>query len=643
MAYDNRPEERSWWPAQSYFTSVLPRAVVSSLIKPVEQAQPGAPSDEPPKPQEVMRYVDADRADLMGPIDASLDYEPWLKYQRQRYRYNTTDNPVAPIALAVDVPWTANYDVRWALPYLPVLLPVLGHVAANRVRFAWQRLRGRFDKFGAYRQMFDGVLSRRGDIPPPEPFYDYFTDAAFARQRLDGPNPLVIARVPDRQWLTDNLESYSDDAFLATTGIPLTAALAAGTVYAADYALLQRALRPKADRDTRWRETYLPAPIVLFWYAPGKLADSDLVPVAIQLDRTKAKVWHQPDPTIAAQEVDVPIFTPADGDKWAFAKSLVQTADQNHQVNSTHVGRTHWLMEAFALAVPRQLPPDHPVHLLFEPHLRFTLAVNHTTIPLITDRGKVFSTIYAGTLEVTRAIMIETRETWTFRALGLEADLAARGMDTYPGQYPYREDARRLWKITHAFVSAYINHFYRDDAQVQGDRHLQAFITELIDPARGNIRGLLAGTALTTVAELIEIVAQVVFTCGPLHAAVHYPQLEYFTYVPASAGASRRPPPIDRDDVRPDSLLASLPPLHNSLVQFQTDNIGNYRYDRYGDYSRYRLGKYEEQPVQDMLADFTAALHAAQWDIERDNRPDGPRVRPYVYLLPSNIPNSINI
>jgi arachidonate 15-lipoxygenase len=448
---------------------------------------------------------------------------------------------------------------------------------------------------------------------------------------------VLIARVPDAAWLASKLPNYTAAQFQATTGRSLTAEL--GNLYHCDYALLQASLRPPAARDTRWRETYLPAPVVLFWYHPGALAGSDLVPVAIQVDPPGAVAWDQPDPALPAVAVPPLTVTPADGPAWALAKTLVQSADQNHQVCSTHVGRTHWVVEPVALAVPRQLPPDHPLYLLLEPHIRYTLAVNDTTIPLITEQGRIFATIYAGTLEETRQIMKETHARWSLADLALEADLQARGMDGYPGHYPYREDARRLWQATREFVAEYLGIYYTTPSQVQGDTHLQAFLTELADPARGNLRGV----AASSVPQLVELVAQILFICGPQHAAVHYPQLEYFTYVPASAGAAWRPPPLRAAEVAPDRTLATLPPTHHAVVQFQTDQIGDYRYDRYGDYRRYHLGNSRDPAVRAAVDAFGLRLRQVQQEIAQDNADPAKRPRPYVYLLPDNIPNSINI
>ena len=266
MAYDNRRRERSWWPALDYFTRVLPQALMTSAAQQVEPAEPQGPAATPPTAAQVNRYTRAARTDeagltvgvTVGVSSQARADDRWLELQRRRFRYcQAQDNPIAPIALAEEVPLSANYDLAWALPYLPVLLPVLAHVAANRARFAWQQLRGRFDRFTAYQQMFEGVLSGRGDIPFPAVAEDYGEDAAFARQRLDGPNPLLIARVPDRAWISARMEDYSDEAFAATTGHALSAELAAGHVYACDYVLLQESLKPAAARDSRappcWR------------------------------------------------------------------------------------------------------------------------------------------------------------------------------------------------------------------------------------------------------------------------------------------------------------------------------------------------------------------------------------------------------
>lgn len=627
MAYDNRRDQTSLFTDQSWVTAILPQSIAVTLATPIEQRHPLAPPTDPPTDDQMHRY----------PGGGASEHDGWLEFQRTRFRYRArADNPIFPIALAVRVPLTANYDLHWAARYMPVLLPILGHVAANRVRFAWQRLRRRFDRFAAYRQIFDGVASPRCDLPIPAPVHDYFEDAAFARQRLDGPNPLQIFRVTDPNWPHEKLTPAITPLFRSVTHHDLAAELAAGNVYACDYSLLAGALRPPAKRDTRWRETYLPAPIVLFWYHPGHFKNSDLVPVAIQLDQPGAVTWDQPDPLRPSQQIPPPLVGPADGDAWSLARTIVQCADQNLQVNSTHVGRTHWMIEPFALAVPRQLPPDHPLYLLAEPHIRFTLAVNDTTIPLITVPGKIFNAIYAGSLQETRQIMIDTHTTWSFAELDLEADLTRRGMADYPGPYPYRDDARRLWHATFTFVDTYLRLFYKTDAQVADDSYLQAFFAELADPARGNLRNIKA----TTVAELVAVVAQFVFTCGPQHAAVHYPQLEYFTYIPASPGAAYLPPPIGGQPVPPDRTLATLPPENHAIVQFQTDQIGNYRYDRFGDYSRYRLGNSPISAVQAAIKAFQAALVQIQRAIEAENHR---RVRPYVYLLPTNIPNSINI
>ncbi|MDB9309816.1 lipoxygenase family protein [Aphanizomenon sp. CS-733/32] len=43
---------------------------------------------------------------------------------------------------------------------------------------------------------------------------------------------------------------------------------------------------------------------------------------------------------------------------------------------SSHLCRTHFVMEPFAVVTPRQLAQNHPLRILLKPHFRFMLANN---------------------------------------------------------------------------------------------------------------------------------------------------------------------------------------------------------------------------------------------------------------------------
>ena len=91
--------------------------------------------------------------------------------------------------------------------------------------------------------------------------------------------------------------------------------------------------------------------------------DGELVPIAIQLGQEAGP--------------DSPIWTPKDEPlDWLLVKMWFKNADlQVHQVKS-HYALTHAVVEVFAVAMYRCLPPIHPIYKLLKEHVRNVIAVN---------------------------------------------------------------------------------------------------------------------------------------------------------------------------------------------------------------------------------------------------------------------------
>lgn len=547
-----------------------------------------------------------------------------LATARARYTYaRDEDNPLAPIAVAGEFPLGELYGPRWALPYLPHLLRSVAGAQGKKLWYGLRAALGGFDKIDGFRRLF----SERLGLREPPAVRDHQRDGLFARNRIDGPNPLLLTRVRDLDDLRARLPI--DDAGLARVlgpGATLADEVAAGNLFVADFELLARALRKHGagGRDSRWRGKYLPAPVALFCQRPGRDPDCDLVPVAIRVDQPGAD-----DPN--------PLYLREPGDRWALAKTYVEIAEFNLQTLSSHIHRHHYVAEPFAVSARRQLAPGHPIHVLLRPHTQHTIAVNRAALNLLKKPGSVFDTLYAGELPATRDILRRSHERWSVREQELELDLAARGVGDGPREYPWRDDARLWTPVIRRFVAAYVGLYYRDDAAVRGDGELQAFFAELQADDGGRLRLGLAGE-LEGRDVLVDLLAQFLFIAGPGHAAVHFPQTDHFTYVPAFPGAAYRPPPRDGEVIDAARIAATLPPFAVGVDQFQNNQMAFYRFDRFGDYAHYELGRVAA--ARPLVARLLAELAAIEREIERRNRA---RPRPYPYLLPRLVPNSINI
>ena len=196
---------------------------------------------------------------------------------------------------------------------------------------------------------FAGLFRTIG-LPPVSK--TYANDDAFAGMRVIGPNPVMIRRLTER----DARFPFSDSDFRAVLpNDSFDAALAEGRAYLADYSVLDGIDCSSFPH----RQKYVYAPLALFVV---NKATKRLTPVAIQCKQ-------QPGP-------ENPIFTPHDGYNWLIAKTIVEIADGNIHEPSTHLGRTHLLMEPFVVSTFRQLAPNHPLAVLLAPHFQGTLAIN---------------------------------------------------------------------------------------------------------------------------------------------------------------------------------------------------------------------------------------------------------------------------
>ena len=170
-----------------------------------------------------------------------------------------------------------------------------------------------------------------------------------------------------------------------------------------------------------------------------------------------------------------------------------------------------------------------------------------------------------------------------------------------------------------------------------GDAQLQNWVAELVAHDGGRLNNIGAGNRISTRAQLVELVTMVCFTASAQHAAVNYPQGTLMTYAPAMPLAGYTPSPVTQEGSSVGDYLKLLPPLEGAELQMEILYLlGSVYFTRLGDYG----DNYFTDPViQNYLVQFQQELSKIEEEIKQRNQTR----TPYEFLLPSKIPQSINI
>jgi arachidonate 15-lipoxygenase len=459
-------------------------------------------------------------------------------------------------------------------------------------------------------------------LPLPAVATTFQDDSTFASMRVAGPNSVLIEGIeaPPAKFPVTEAQYQS----VMGSGDSLAAAGVEGRLYLLDYA----ALGDIVPGVVNGKQKYLERPLALFAVPRG---ERSLVPVAIQCSQDPAKN---------------PIhLRPAKREwSWEMAKFVVQVADGNYHELFSHLARTHLVMEAVAVANHRALAPEHPVNLLLSAHTEGTLFINKAAAGSLIAAGGPIEAIFAGTIDTIQLAAVNDRLSFDFTAHMLPNDLAARRVADPKGlpDYPYRDDALLVWGAIERWVRAYLGTYYREDDDVIGDTELAAFCAEI--RSSGRVKGF---PLIQTIEELVGAVTMMVFTGSAQHAAVNFPQQTDMTWVPNVTGSGWAPGPDSGEEPSEARWFAMMPAVDLALEQLNTLWVlGGVHYRKLGDYLApsfpYHPWFRDPDITRDggPLEDFRNDLRAVEAQIERNNLL---RAVAYNYLLPSQVPESINI
>jgi arachidonate 15-lipoxygenase len=470
-------------------------------------------------------------------------------------------------------------------------------------------------------------------------------DRVFASQRLAGLNPMLIQRVtadggvgvawPElRARLSPKVTDATVSYFLP--GVTLDQAVDQARLFVCDYSALGKIT---ADTDAvgvfagkrPW------APIVLYVKTddfPG------LSLAAIQLDQP---VTDDVDVLLAADS-----RAPGNANRWLMARLFVQAADLSYNQSINHLGMTHLLEEAFAISTQRQLAPTHPLNVLFSKHFAALLVINQlgkATLLKTGPEGLINQLLECGVgAKDNEALgasgLISAAYTgWTFDDLDFAAQLDKRGLDKISLPYfPYRDDGMLVWTVLGNYARDYVELYYKNNEDVTDDYELQFWASEL--RAAGNVTSL---PAIDNVATLVTVVQRLLWTAGPQHAAVNFPQVDYTTFMPNYPGAPYfMPEHLEVDPIDQAQLLACLPPVAGTAVQVTVSYaLAGFHYDRLLDYAD-QLSPDAKAVCQRYFGELedTVEPEIARRNLQRQGQAG---LLAYPYFLPSNIPNGTSV
>ncbi|WP_392535044.1 lipoxygenase family protein [Nostoc sp. C117] len=529
-----------------------------------------------------------------------------LDHKQEEYEFDHDFLP--PMAMLKNVPSIENFSTKYIAERTIDTAELPINMLAVKARGFWDPL----DELQDYEDYFPV-------LPKPHIIKTYQTDDSFCEQRLCGANPMALRQI---QYMPLGFE-FTIEELQQKFGksIDLVEKLANGNLYVTDYRPLSFVKGGTYERGKK----YLPSPLAFFcWRSSGFSDRGQLVPIAIQLNPSAGK--------------QSPLITPFDDPStWFHAKLCVQIADANHHEMSSHLCRTHFAMEPFAIVTARQLAENHPLNLLLKPHFSFMLANNDLGRKRLVNRGGPVDELLAGTLQESLQIVVNAYKEWSLDQFALPTELKNRGVDDKEKlpHYPYRDDGLLLWNAIKKFVSNYLEIYYKTPEDLTADFELQAWAQELVSESGGRVKGV--PDRINQLQQLVDIATAVIFTCGPQHSAVNYPQYEYMTFMPNMPLAAYKQMTAEGTIADHKSLLSFLPPSKQTADQLSVLFIlSAYRYDR--------LGYYDDQltdpEAQDILVKFQQDLNEAERKIELNNKS---RLIDYNYLKPRLVTNSISV
>ena len=400
----------------------------------------------------------------------------------------------------------------------------------------------------------------------------------FAQQQFTGTNPTTITQATV-EWINLFKEAAQTQAN-ATAERQLERG-PADSFYIQDCSYFKEAIGVDAGKliqaDTN--ERYLCATVTLFQL----FSDGRLHPFSIILDYKGSMADSivifnaRPDPgaSSSGEEADWP---------WRYAKMAAQAADWTRHEITIHLTNAHLVEEAAIVACNRNLPSDHVVYKLLQPHWFKTLSLNHAARTALVPH--VVVPISGASNEGVYSFIRHAYSAFDWTSLNIPVDLARRGfpiadLNNSPKyhNYAYGRDILLMWQVLRKFVLSVLKLAYTSDEDVAADPHVQSLSSEMRSDKGANMSSF---PELRTLDALADAVTMMIHIASPQHTAVNYTQDYYQTFLPNKPTALYTKPPSTLKELQnfaEKDLIAALPVHipHDWLLATHLPHLLSYR------------------------------------------------------------------
>ncbi|XP_014118389.1 PREDICTED: arachidonate 8S-lipoxygenase-like, partial [Pseudopodoces humilis] len=276
---------------------------------------------------------------------------------------------------------------------------------------------------------------------------------------------------------------------------------------------------------------------------------------------------------------------------------------------------------------------------LLVPHTRFTAQIGALARRFLLNPGGVFDRAVALGRRGLLALVARGLRELRWRSLVLPRDLRHRGVAATK-RHHFGNDATKVWGAIRRFVSGVLRLYYPSDAAVQEDPELQAWVGEIF--RRGFLGRRRSGvpSRLDSRRGLVTFVTTVIYTCSAHHAATNSGQFELSAFPPNAPAAMREPPPRSKAALSEREFLAALPAINTSAMVLAVLWVLRNEPLDMRPLGHYPERHFTEAPPRRLIRRFRRRLRRISRQIRARNRG---LERPYPYLDPANIENSVTI